>query len=133
MPTLDELRANEKIWAHLLLCFICPFGRVISVSKLRCITPAYIVVGAAAFAIIGAPAQFSSVQERPSSTGLAIRTLIPLSIGGLHGSTLILTTRESESDSFANATKYAVAGSILGSTFAVGSISESRWKLKSTK
>jgi hypothetical protein len=120
---------------HLFLWLICPFGWVISVAKLRCITPAYVVVGAASLAIIGAPAQFFSGQDKPSPAGVAIRFLIPIvsAGGGLSGSTMILPTRESESDSFANGLKYALAGNILGSTLAIGSILESRWKVKSPR
>lgn len=135
MQTLEELRANEKIWAHLILWLICPFSWVISVSKLRYMTPAYVVIGAASLAIIGTPAQFFSGQEKPSPAGVAIRSLIPIvsTGGGSSGATMILPTRESESDSFANGLKYAFAGNILGSTLAIGVILESRWKVKSTK
>jgi hypothetical protein len=89
---IDELRANEKIWAHLLLWLICPFGWVVSVSKLRHMNPAYVVVGAASLAIIGAPAQYFSGQDKPSPAGVAIRSLIPIMSagGGLSGATMIL-------------------------------------------
>ena len=50
--TLDERRANCRIWAHMLFWWIVPFGWIISVSKMRYGIPAYVMLGAVCLAVV---------------------------------------------------------------------------------
>jgi len=99
--TLDERRANCRIWAHMLFWWIVPFGWIISVSKMRYGIPAYVMLGAVCLAV---------VTTTPSSRGVSAEKAFV--------------------EGVANGQKYGLVGSVIGSVITVRGILESRQKIK---
>lgn len=98
--TLDERRADCRIWAHMLFWWLVPFGLIISASKMRYGIPAYVMLGA----------HFLAVVTTLSTSGLSIEKQIAAG--------------------FANGQKYGLFGSVIGSGITVREILESRRKIK---
>ena len=98
--TLDERRANCRIWAHMLFWWIVPFGWIISVSKMRYGIPGYVMLGAVCLAMV----------TTPSSRGLS--------------------TEKNFAEALAHGQKYGLVGGVIGSTITVRGILESRRKVK---
>jgi len=101
--TIDERRADCKIWAHMLFWWIVPFGWIISVSKMRYGIPAYVMLGAVCLAVV----------TTPSTRGLS--------------------TEEKFAEGFANGQKYGLVGGVIGSAITVREILESRRKIKAER
>lgn len=101
--TLDERRADCRIWVHLLFWLIVPFGWIISVSKMRYGIPAYVMLGGI----------FLAVVTTPSPKGLS--------------------TEEQFAEGFAHGQKYSLVGSVIGSAITVREILESRRKIKAKR
>lgn len=101
--TLDERRADCRIWAHLIFWWIIPFGWTISVCRMRYEIPAYVVLGATCLAVVASP----------YSEGLS--------------------AEENFDEGWANGRKYGLVGGVIGSALTVKEILESRRKTKDQK
>lgn len=101
--SLIERQANCRIWVHLLLWWLVPFGWVLSVYKMRYASPFYIML--AAICISGI--------TLPSPSGNSSQEVIQRSYE--HGQ------------------KYGFVAGIAGSVLTVREIVKSRRKAKATK
>ena len=60
--TLYERRADCRIWVHMLLWWIVPFGWIFSTYKMRYGIPVYVMLGAVCLAVVTTP-NSGSTQE----------------------------------------------------------------------
>jgi hypothetical protein len=99
--TLDERRANCRIWVHVLLWWwLLPFGWILSAYRMRYGIPLYVVIGGVCLGILTAP------------------------------NTATRGTRLAFVEGVEHAQKYALVTSAIGSTLTVREILESRKRLK---
>lgn len=97
---LDERRADCRIWAHMLLWWIVPFGWIFSTYKMRYGIPVYVMLGAVCLSVVTMPPTTSRSNEKAFVEGVQ------------HGQ------------------KYSLVGSVIGSALTVKEILESRKKLR---